>query len=428
MPVPLVGDVVAGGGDAAGLGVAEVDAAHLAVDGQRGLAGQRAQHLVEVERGVQRAGGADERLVLAWRARRRAARPPAGRARRRPGRRARARARSRRRRARRRVRKIGDRDVADLAAPARSGRTAPRRRRSARRGPAAGRRSRGRRRRGTATPVVDHAGGARRRGRRATACSRRSSTPSGAITCASPTPRALADLEQQHLVDLRAPRRALRSAPSERPRRAGAWAAAAREPLQPGAASRPGAVGGGGCGERERGASRERRGPSRSTGSTARYRPPRERALMRLTVPGPAAQQAPGFCEQKSSNWSASEPGSGVASAVGDVLVRSRRAAARVGGAGVGAGRAAGAGVGRVAARRAGLGVGRRAARRRAWRWASASASRPRRRSRRRVRAVRRPARSCRSGSAPWRAGRGPPRRRCRCRRSRRRRARAGLS
>jgi hypothetical protein len=29
-------------------------------------------------------------------------------------------------------------------------------------------------------------------------------------------------------------------------------------------------------------------------------------------------QQAPGFCEQKFSNWSASEPGAGVASAVGE--------------------------------------------------------------------------------------------------------------
>ena len=63
--LPLLGHVVAGGGDAARLGVAEVDAAHVRVDGQAGLAGERVQDLGEVERRVQRAGGADERLVLA---------------------------------------------------------------------------------------------------------------------------------------------------------------------------------------------------------------------------------------------------------------------------------------------------------------------------------------------------------------------------
>ena len=64
-PCQLVGDVVAGGRDAAGLGVAEVDAGDVAVDGQRRLARQRAQHLAELQRRVERARGAHQRLVLA---------------------------------------------------------------------------------------------------------------------------------------------------------------------------------------------------------------------------------------------------------------------------------------------------------------------------------------------------------------------------
>ena len=49
---------------AARLGVAEVDAAHLAVERERGLAGQRAQHVGQVERRVEGAGGAHQRLIL----------------------------------------------------------------------------------------------------------------------------------------------------------------------------------------------------------------------------------------------------------------------------------------------------------------------------------------------------------------------------
>jgi hypothetical protein len=55
---------VAGGRDAAGLGVAEIDPADVAVDGERRLARERVQHLAEVERRVQCAGGPDQRLVL----------------------------------------------------------------------------------------------------------------------------------------------------------------------------------------------------------------------------------------------------------------------------------------------------------------------------------------------------------------------------
>ena len=51
-------------GDAAGLRVAEVDAGDVAVERPRGLAGERAQDVAELEAGVERAGGADERLVL----------------------------------------------------------------------------------------------------------------------------------------------------------------------------------------------------------------------------------------------------------------------------------------------------------------------------------------------------------------------------
>ena len=71
-PVPALDDVVAGGRDPAGVRVAEVDAGDGAVDGQRRLAGQRPQHVAELERGVQRPRGPHERLVLTG------ARPGAG--------------------------------------------------------------------------------------------------------------------------------------------------------------------------------------------------------------------------------------------------------------------------------------------------------------------------------------------------------------
>ena len=147
--MPPVGHVVARGGDAPGLGVAEVDAAHLAVERERGLAGQRAQHLREVERRVEGAGGADQRLVLLGAC----LGPLLGLQAREAGG---GLVGQRGRDGDLGVGELpalvvdGDRDVADLAAPARRARTARRRRRSARRGRPEDPPSHGRRRRGTA--------------------------------------------------------------------------------------------------------------------------------------------------------------------------------------------------------------------------------------------------------------------------------------
>ena len=62
--VPALGDAVAGGRDRALLGVAEIDAGALGVERERGLVDEREQDLLQVERGVERAGGADDRAVL----------------------------------------------------------------------------------------------------------------------------------------------------------------------------------------------------------------------------------------------------------------------------------------------------------------------------------------------------------------------------
>ena len=60
---PLVGAVVAGGRERGAVRVEQVDAGHLPADGEVGLARQRVEHGLQLERHVQRVGGARERLV-----------------------------------------------------------------------------------------------------------------------------------------------------------------------------------------------------------------------------------------------------------------------------------------------------------------------------------------------------------------------------
>jgi hypothetical protein len=55
---------VAGGGDAARAAVAEIDARQIGADRSRRLVGERTQHVLQLERGVQRARGAHERVIL----------------------------------------------------------------------------------------------------------------------------------------------------------------------------------------------------------------------------------------------------------------------------------------------------------------------------------------------------------------------------
>ena len=62
--VPALGDAVAGGGDRAVLVVGEVDAGHLGVQRERGLVDEREQDLLQVQAGVERAGGAHDGAVL----------------------------------------------------------------------------------------------------------------------------------------------------------------------------------------------------------------------------------------------------------------------------------------------------------------------------------------------------------------------------
>ena len=60
---PVLGRVVAGGGDAAAQAVGQVDAGELAAEREVGLARERLQHLHELERGAQRRGRAGQRGV-----------------------------------------------------------------------------------------------------------------------------------------------------------------------------------------------------------------------------------------------------------------------------------------------------------------------------------------------------------------------------
>ena len=62
-PVPALRHVVARGGDAA-VAVAEVDARQVGADGQRGLARERAQHVLELERHAERPRGVHQRAVV----------------------------------------------------------------------------------------------------------------------------------------------------------------------------------------------------------------------------------------------------------------------------------------------------------------------------------------------------------------------------
>jgi len=62
--VPVFGDAVAGGGDGALVGVADVDAAEIGLERERGLVHERQQDLLQVERRVERAAGADDGAVL----------------------------------------------------------------------------------------------------------------------------------------------------------------------------------------------------------------------------------------------------------------------------------------------------------------------------------------------------------------------------
>ena len=164
------------------------------------LAGERVQHLAELQRGVQRAGGAHERLVLAGARARRAPRPRAGRGRRRPGRPARGASASSSSVSSRRSRKIEIatwRTSPPQAIGTNSTDAAPKRStRSLRSSVLAGGVDDVQRRAGG-----DHARRRRTGGRRAPARSRRSSSPSRVITCAVADLGALGDLEQQHLVD-----------------------------------------------------------------------------------------------------------------------------------------------------------------------------------------------------------------------------------
>ena len=63
-PVPLVRDVVARGRDAALGGVAEINAGHVGAHRGSGLVGERAQHLGQLQRHVERPRGAHERAIL----------------------------------------------------------------------------------------------------------------------------------------------------------------------------------------------------------------------------------------------------------------------------------------------------------------------------------------------------------------------------
>ena len=62
--MPAVRHVVAGRRDAAVPGIAEEDAGGVGAHGEQRLVGERAQHLLQLERRVEGARGAHERVVV----------------------------------------------------------------------------------------------------------------------------------------------------------------------------------------------------------------------------------------------------------------------------------------------------------------------------------------------------------------------------
>ena len=93
---PLVGAVVPGGRERAAVDVEQVDAGHRAADGEVGLARERVEHGLELERDVERVRRAGQRVVALGLRDAAAARTPAGRGPARPGWRASRRSASRR--------------------------------------------------------------------------------------------------------------------------------------------------------------------------------------------------------------------------------------------------------------------------------------------------------------------------------------------